>query len=360
MPAAPGRPRGRGRVRGLAGSLDEARANAAAGELRFAAAQDHAAMAGGVGSISASLPVLVLEDRASGRRAFHFLMEGFGRSLVLGMWDDEVAERLFWFRDAFGPALDAAIQALGGIDAGALMAEALQRGDELHNRNGAATSMLAERIAEGMLRAGVDAETQLRALATLRDNPQFFVAVPLAAARLALDAADGIEGSTLVTGCGANGVDCGVRVSGLPGRWFTAPAERPAGVLFDGFAPGDIGPGCGDSLLVECFGLGATVLPAAPAFWPTVGADAARAARIVEDARAIALGEHARYRVPGGVGPAPAGVDALRVVETGIRPTIDIVMVHPEPGRGAIGFGLTQPPMACFEQAVAALAEQLG
>jgi hypothetical protein len=48
------------------------------------------------------------------------------------------------------------------------------------------------------------------------------------------------------------------------------------------------------------------------------------------------------------------GSTLLRVVETGIRPVIDIVMIHREPGRGMIGFGLTSPPMACFEQAAEA------
>jgi hypothetical protein len=31
-------------------------------------------------------------------------------------------------------------------------------------------------------------------------------------------------------------------------------------------------------------------------------------------------------------------------------------MIHREPGRGMIGFGLTSPPMACFEQAAEAFA----
>ena len=84
--------------------------------------------------------------------------------------------------------------------------------------------------------------------------------------------------------------------------------------------------------------------------------DEARARSIFADARRIAPGEHADYRVPLlGDAHAPAGVDARRVLETGIRPVIDIVMVHPVRGRGAVGFGLTSPPLACFEQAVAAL-----
>src|SRR5581483_5297860 len=109
--------------------------------------------------------------------------------------------------------------------------------------------------------------------------------------------------------------------------------------------------------LVECAGLGATLLVAAPALWPLVGADEARARRIYDETVEIALGEHPHYRVPllGDRG-APTGIDLLRVLETGLRPTIDIVMVHRDPGRGMIGFGLTSPPMACFEQAGAAFA----
>ena len=327
-------------------------------EAEVGAAQDHSAMAGGAGSITASLPVLVVEDGATGNRAFHFLMEGFGKTLILGMYDDEVRERLVWIRDELAPALDAALGALGGIDARALMVEALRRGDELHNRNAAATSMLAERLAPAL---DVDAAARRRIFDFLRGNAQFFVAASLAASRLALDAGHGVEGSSLVTAVGANGRDCGIKVSGLGDEWFTAPAEVPMGVFLEGFGPADAGPGCGDSLAVECAGLGASVLPAAPALWPLVGADGARARRIFEETELIALGEHPHYRVPVlGDRGAPTGIDLLRVVETGIRPVIDIVMVHREPGRGMIGFGLTSPPMSCFEQAAQAFRARYG
>jgi uncharacterized protein DUF1116 len=325
-------------------------------DMTLGAAQDFSAMAGGAGAITASTPVVVVEDAASGRRAFHFLMEGFGRTLILGMTGDDVFERLRWLRDEVAPALDAAVQELGGIDCDEIMVEALRRGDELHNRNAAATSMLAERLAPGLAAAGVAPDRQERLFAFLRGNPQFFVAVSLAASKLMLDAGHGVEGSTLVTAMGANGRDCGIKVSGLGDEWFTAPAEVPGGVLLDGFSLDDAGPSCGDSLLVECAGLGASVLPAAPALWPALGADEARARSIYEGACRIALVEHPRYRVPAlGDRGAPVGVDLLRVLETGIRPVIDIVMIHREPGLGMIGLGLTSPPAACFEQAQARL-----
>ncbi|HKP18455.1 MAG TPA: DUF1116 domain-containing protein [Gaiellaceae bacterium] len=327
-------------------------------ELELGAAQDHSAMAGGAGSITASTPVVVLEDRANGNRAFHFLMEGFGKTLILGMYDDDVRDRLIWIRDELAPTLDTALTTLGGIDCRALMAEALRRGDELHNRNAAATSMLAELLAPAV---DAPANVKQRIFDFIRGNSQFFVAVSLAASRLMLDAGHGIEGSSLVTAVGANGRDCGIKVSGLGDEWFVAPAEIAEGVFLEGFGPDDAGPSCGDSLVVECAGLGATLLAAAPALWPLVGADEARARRIYDETVEIALGEHPHYRIPllGDRG-APTGIDLLRVLETGLRPTIDIVMVHREPGRGMIGFGLTSPPTACFEQAGAAFAERYG
>jgi hypothetical protein len=328
---------------------------------RLAAAQDHGAMAGGAGAITASTPVAVVQDATSGRRACHFLMEGFGRALILGMSGEDVFERLRWLRDEIAPALDAALDRLGGIDCDEIMGEALQRGDELHNRNAAATSMLAERLAPGLARAGVALDVEDRLFEFLRGNPQFFVAISLAASKLMLDAGHGIKGSSLITAMGANGAECGLKVSGLGDRWFVAPAEPPRGVPMEGFTADNAAPACGDSLLVECAGLGASVLPAAPALWPLIGVDQKRALRIHESAAKIALGEHPRYRVPALYGRgAPVGVDLLEVVKTGMRPVIDIVMLHREAGHGMIGFGLVSPPMACFEQAAAAFRERYG
>ena len=323
-------------------------------DVVLGSAQDFSSMAGGAGSITASTPVVCVEDEVTGRRAFHFLMEGFGRTLILGMTGEDVSERLRWLREEAAPALDAAVQMLGGIDCDAIMIEALRRGDELHNRNAAATSMLAERLAPGLALAGVGTALQERLFSFLQGNSQFFVAVSMAASKLMLDAGHGVEGSTLVTAMGANGRDCGIKVSGLGDEWFVAPAEVPEGVLLEGFTCDDAAPGCGDSLLVECAGLGASVLPAAPALWPLLGVDEERARLIFEATREIVLAEHPRYRVPvlADAG-APVGVDLQRVLETGTRPVIDIVMLHREPGRGMIGFGLTSPPLACFEQAAA-------
>jgi hypothetical protein len=44
------------------------------------------------------------------------------------------------------------------------------------------------------------------------------------------------------------------------------------------------------------------------------------------------------------------------VVDTGIRPVINTGIAHKEAGIGQVGAGITHAPMACFVEALAALA----
>ena len=341
---------------GLARTPEEAEAKAQSGEIEFDAAQNHGAMAGGVGSITASLPVMVVEDKSNGNISTHFLMEGLGQTLVSGAYDEGVLDRLRWFRDNFGPLLNQAIGALGGIDLRQLMAEALMRGDELHNRNRAATSMFINEIALGLLEVSVPRDEQRKALRFLFENGQFFVCAVLPATALMLQAARGIEKCSVVTAIGANGMDCGLQLSSTGERWFTAPGDVPQGVLQPNIDPQDVAPGCGDSFLAECSGFGASVLPAAPALGPVIGASLEDGMRFAEGAYSISLGEHPHYRVPAlGFRGIPVGVDARKVVERKTLPVIDIMMVHRKPGRGLVGMGIVSPPMRCFEEAVRAL-----
>ena len=45
-----------------------------------------------------------------------------------------------------------------------------------------------------------------------------------------------------------------------------------------------------------------------------------------------------------------------RVVETGIAPAINTGIAHRVPGVGQVGAGVVRAPLACFEQALLALA----
>lgn len=341
---------------GLARTPEEAAEKAQSGAIMFDAAQNHGGIAGGVGSITASMPVMVVEDRSNGNTATHFVMEGLGRTLVSGFYDAAVLDRLRWFRDSFAPMIDAAIRAIGGIDLREMMAEALCRGDELHNRNRAGTSMLVNAIVPGLIEIGAPGPDIKRALAFLAGNPQFFVGCVLPAAALMLRTARGIPGCSIVTAIGANGKDCGLQVGGLPDRWFVAPGDVPKGVLQMDVTQSDVAPGCGDSFVGELAGFGASVLPAAPALGPVIGASLEDGLRFAQGAYSLTVGEHPYYKIPAlGFRGIPIGFDVRKVVATDTLPVIDIAMGHRMPGMGMIGMGVVSPPMRCFEQAVRAL-----
>src|SRR2546425_11962737 len=93
------------------------------------------------GITSPSMSLLVVEDQVHGNRTFSTLNEGLGKVLRYGAFAPEVLERLRWMQEILGPALGRAVRHLGGVDTRAIMAQALQMGDECHNRNKAATSL---------------------------------------------------------------------------------------------------------------------------------------------------------------------------------------------------------------------------
>jgi hypothetical protein len=75
----------------------------------------------------------------------------------------------------------------------------------------------------------------------------------------------------------------------------------------------------------------------------------------------IVVGEHPHFRIPTlDDRGAPVGIDVRRVVETGITPLINTGIAGRRPGVGQIGAGTVRAPLACFEAALAALAETLG
>ena len=61
-------------------------------------------------------PVMVVENRAFGNRAYCTINEGLGKVMRFGGNDEEVRARLRWIRDVLGPALGQALRASGGIE----------------------------------------------------------------------------------------------------------------------------------------------------------------------------------------------------------------------------------------------------
>lgn len=80
-----------------------------------------------------------------------------------------------------------------------------------------------------------------------------------------------IEYSTVVTAMCRNGVEFGIRVSGLGDQWFTAPAPVVDGLYMPGYTAEDAGLDMGDSAITETVGWGGFVIGGAPGILSLVG-----------------------------------------------------------------------------------------
>jgi hypothetical protein len=345
---------------GLARTPKEAESLASSGKVAFEPCHHHGAVGPMAGVTTASMPVWIVENEAFGNRAFSTLNEGLGKVLRYGAYSSEVIERLRWMRDVLAPALERAVEARGGLDLRTLIAQALQMGDEGHNRNRAGTSLLIRELAPFLVELGLPAKDQRRILEFLNGNDHFFLNLSMAAAKASLDPCSGIAGSSMVTVMSRKGTDFGIRVSGLGERWFTAPAPKVDGLYLPGFTETDAAPDMGDSAITETAGLGGFAMAAAPAIVQFVGGTASKALEITRRMREITLAESEAYRIPAlDFEGTPTGIDLLKVVETGILPVINTGIAHKDAGAGMVGAGLVTPPLECFTDAARALAKNL-
>jgi hypothetical protein len=314
------------------------------------------------GITTASMPVLVVENRTFGNRAYCTVNEGLGKVMRFGGNDAEVLARLAWLRDSFAPALGRALRAHGGIALKPLIARGLSMGDEMHQRNVACSSLVLRELAQWLARTSEDQVQLAEALAFVAANDQFFLNIAMAMGKAIADPARGVDGSSVVTAMARNGTDFGIQVSALPGKWFVAPVEMPQGLYFPGFTAADANPDMGDSTIVETVGLGSFAMAAAPAVAGFVGAGSpSEASAYTRAMREITVGENPAWSIPAlDYAGVPTGIDVRLVLETGLTPTINTGIAHRQAGIGQVGAGVARAPIACFEQALLALAEEMG
>jgi len=356
---------------GWAPDLEAATKLAASGRVAFHPNHHFGAVGPMTGITTRSMPVLVVENRGkgigaggigAGNRAYCMINEGLGKVMRFGANDASVLERLGWLRDEFGPALGAALRAMGGLDLSPLVARGLTMGDEMHQRNVACSALVLRALAPHLARICRSAESAARALAFIGGNEQFFLNIGMAMGKSVMDPVRGIEACSLVTAMCRNGTEFGVRVSGAGETWFTAPVEMPQGLYFPGYSAQDANPDMGDSAIMETIGLGAFAMAAAPAVAGFVGAGSASDAVAYTRAMGeIVAGRNAKWAIPAlDMQGVPAGIDVRRVVETGVQPAINTGIAHRKAGVGQVGAGIARAPLACFERALESFAAALG
>jgi len=346
---------------GKAKDEKEAQALVESGAIELEPCHHHQAVGPMAGITSPSMSVYILENVTHGNFSYSNLNEGYGKVLRYGAYSAEVLERLRWMEDVMAPVLGKAIELSGGIDMRALLAEALHMGDEGHNRNKAGSVLFTKLLAPHIVRATKDAEVAAKIIQFMGDNALTVLNPVMAACKGMVDAARGIEGSTIVSVMARNGTDFGIRVSGLGDRWFTAPVAVPQGLYFPGFTAADASGDIGDSTITETAGIGGFAMASAPAIVTFVSGTPRDALNATLEMYEICYAEHKYFTIPPlDFRGTPTGIDIRKVVETGITPRVNTGIAHKEAGVGQVGAGLVRPPLQMFEQALVAYAEHYG
>jgi len=346
---------------GMAKTPEEAEALAASGEIEFDPCHHHDTVGPMAGIVCASMPMIVTENETAGNRAYNSLNEGIGKVLRMGAYSEDVIERLRWMERVLGPLLQKAIRKAGKIDLKNIMAQAIQMGDELHNRSRAASYILFTKISPYLMET-LDTKNlsdTIEAVKFLEANIHTFLGFAMSSGKASLDAASDVEGSSMVTVMARNGTDWGIQVSGLGKRWFTCESPVPEVLLFPGFTKEDVGRDIGDSAVMETYGIGGCALAAAPAIVQFVGGTNKLAIEKTLDMYEITLAENNVYQIPSlDFRGSPTGIDIVKVVEKNLPPFIDTGVAHKDPGVGQVGAGLCDAPMQVFKDAVVAFAEK--
>lgn len=341
-------------------ALDEAEATEllAGGAIDFEPCHHFQAVGPMAGVISYSMPLFVVKNITTGDKAYTTMNEGLGKVLRFGAYDQEVIDHLHWMKNFLAPILKDVLAYTGPIHLSKLINNALQMGDECHNRNRAGTSLLLRQLVPGLLSIDYNLDLIKEVYNFINSNDHFFLNLAMAAAKATMDTIIGFKESTLISAMARNGTEFGIRVAGLGSQWFTAQAEVIKGLFFPGYSQKDANRDLGDSVIAETMGIGGFAMAAALPIVQFVGGTAEDAINYTRQMYEITVAENPTYQIPMlDFRGAPTGIDIREVLQTNILPIINTGIAHKESGIGQIGAGLVTPPLKCFIDAAHAFAK---
>lgn len=349
---------------GWAKSEEEALALIRGGKLKMISALDTNTVGAGTGIITKSVAMIVIKDRNNGKVAATFPAEGIvyqGGFCGWGLYSEGIAENLRVMRERLLPPMAEAAKRMGGMPLKTILAESMQMGDENHTRQTVADFLFQQRLLPEMLKLiDEDHDRVLDSIRYIMETPRFFHCFGQGASRAAMLGNVGRDYSTVVTAVCGNGVEFGIKIAAMGDEWFTAPAPMMEGKYTSTkYTIADQIPWCGDSCVVECAGLGGLAAAASPIVCNLRGMTLAQSIAQTREMERICVKKNHNYPIPNlDFDFLPVGIDARKVVATGIAPVIHGGMFNKE--GGLIGAGMARIPMACFEKALAAFAKKYG
>ncbi len=330
---------------GVAGDFEAAEQMILSGDVVPRPAQDYDVVTPLAACVTSSFMLQEVTDVAGSGRAAYTPING-GNSpgaMRLGVRTEESLELVRWLNGDFAEALSGALG--DPVPTLPVARTGMEAGDDCHGRTPAATEALAG-ILSPRLTGSAGAE---KAAGFVKESPSYFLNLWMASARCMLGAASGTEGSSLVIGAGGNGAEAGIQVAGLPGRWFTAPADPPKHEAPEDVPEGRALGAIGDSAIVDAMGFGAMAMNLAPE--QKKGMHRLMPEGGLELPAMLLASEHPGF---GGLGLC-VGMAARTVVDAERRPVVSLGVLDNEGELGRLTGGIFETPMSVFRDAVAAL-----
>ncbi|MGI6084032.1 MAG: DUF1116 domain-containing protein [Acetivibrionales bacterium] len=338
---------------------DDARKLLESGEVKIESNMSLNSIGAGVGVVTPSMKLMVIEDKTSGKRAVTFFPEAEfqGGLCGWGLYSPEIANNIKRMCDYLFPTIRELILKKGGLPLKPILAESMQMGDENHTRQSAADLLFYKQVIPDLVRMDIPKTLLLDVMNYIVNTPRFFHGFGQSAARAALLAAEEIPYSTMVTALAGNGVEYGIKVAGLKNQWFTAPAPMMKGrYMSSKYSDEDQLPWMGDSCVVEAYGMGGIAAATSPIVCNLRGLKLKDAIGITREMEQITISKNYNFAIPNlDFDFLPVGIDIRKVLSTNISPVVHGGMFNRE--GGLIGVGSARVPMLCFEKAIKAFSE---
>jgi len=336
---------------GIAADFDVAQSMITNGEIKLKPAQDYSVVTPLAAVVSASMPVHRIDGSGGNGPVYAPINGGSRPSLRLGLRSDAVLSHIRWLNSTFAQLLEASFTSSTnklrdtGVPLIPLAVQGLIGGDDCHGRTVVANKLMMDAALEPGLRKQLDADT----LEFIETSPSLFLNVWMAASKFIMSSVEGMNDASFVTAVAGNGVNVGIQVAGLPGRWFVANATAPVG-SFDIDVPITRAIGAiGDSAVVEGLGLGAMAVRHAPEqlkqfknYLPE---------NLDSRVTQLLSGEHEALSTLG----QKLGLCARTVVSVGSTPVVALGIIDKLGEKGRLGAGIYEMPIEPFAQAVEAL-----
>lgn len=298
--------------------------------------------------LSPNMCVLHVEDAKNPHHiAYSSINGGDGPVTRVGMLHQDVVDRLHWI---YGPIAKTITKLLekNQPDLLPIAQAAILKGDDLHGRTAQASALLYEKLTQGIeVNVSASQEQQF-----IEKSAAFFLNVWMAACLCSMLSAEKQAYSSAIIRMGSNGKEFGLQVAGLPGQWFTAPAQAP-------FIPDSTDEirqralgAIGDSAVVDAMGYGAML----QSYAPETASRLQRAAQQSQQSIPIDL-LHSKQPAFDLLNDFRTGLTAQSVLQANIGPVVSLGVLdaHGEKGRLDGGFFFT--PIAPFANAIAAISK---